>query len=178
MPDDLSRRITEAKLARALGQGEIEREAGLTQGTLSRLESGDRGKNIGAALAIRLARALRVRVEWLVLGDPPRDQPAAQGEVNASLPGWAEALAEARRQQLAPPVALDAVSDLPVLVRPEAVTPEYVEGIARIWYRYAPTDEKIARERARYSAAEDVPPELLPEGHDSRKGRRYGAGKK
>ena len=56
--------------ARGWTQVELARRSGVAQSTISSIESGVRGANMGAALSLRLARALGVRIQDVVSGVP------------------------------------------------------------------------------------------------------------
>lgn len=71
-------RLASARLAKGIASArELDRLAHIAEGYTSLLESGYR-KMPGARIALRLAEALGVSVEWLVNGDG--DEPSAEEE--------------------------------------------------------------------------------------------------
>lgn len=70
--NDLSRSIIERALAvretRALGQSEVEEDAGLSRGALSRIEGGSRGRSLSIETVVALAGGLKVDLMWLITG--------------------------------------------------------------------------------------------------------------
>jgi transcriptional regulator with XRE-family HTH domain len=72
---DLGDRVRQARHLRELGSTELDRRAGVSQGTVSRLESKQRGKFGGTATTVaRVAKALRVNMEWLMTGQGPMEE--------------------------------------------------------------------------------------------------------
>lgn len=67
----LPERLRLAREAEGLGARELDRASGLGTGAVTRLSKGDRLSGVTAAKIIRLARALNVRPEWLLTGNPP-----------------------------------------------------------------------------------------------------------
>ncbi len=66
---DLGDRVKQARQLRGIKSTELDRLAGVSQGTTSRLESKQRGKFGGTATTVaRVAKALRVNMEWLMTG--------------------------------------------------------------------------------------------------------------
>jgi transcriptional regulator with XRE-family HTH domain len=70
---DLSTRITSAREAANLTAHGLEREAMLSAGTVTRLESGERTRPTVDTL-LKLSRVLGVRFEWLATGKGKRAQ--------------------------------------------------------------------------------------------------------
>lgn len=70
--NDLSRSIIERARAvrdlRGLGQSEVEENAGLSRGALSRIESGSRGRSLSIETIVALAGGLKVGLMWLITG--------------------------------------------------------------------------------------------------------------
>lgn len=66
----LGGRLTEARLLRRLSQVGLAKLAGLTQPSISELESGET-KEISGPTLIAISNALGVRPEWLVTGKEP-----------------------------------------------------------------------------------------------------------
>ena len=64
----LGPRVTQRREALGLTQTEIMLACGISQGTLSRIENGQK-RSPSAETAVVIARALRVSVEWLVTGE-------------------------------------------------------------------------------------------------------------
>lgn len=77
----LGARIMKRRESLRLSQEQLAREAGITQGLLSRIENGHT-PNPGANVLKGLARALRCSIDWLVglyEDDPPETQQALAG---------------------------------------------------------------------------------------------------
>ncbi|MDI3286105.1 helix-turn-helix domain-containing protein [Polyangium sp. 15x6] len=72
---DLGDRVKQARQLRGIKSTELDRLAGVSQGTTSRLESKQRGKFGGTATTVqRVAKALRVNMEWLMTGQGPMEE--------------------------------------------------------------------------------------------------------
>lgn len=69
-------RIRQARKLRKLSQVALAKAAGITQPSLSELETGETKEITGATL-IGIAEALRVRPQWLMLGKGAMEQDAA-----------------------------------------------------------------------------------------------------
>jgi transcriptional regulator with XRE-family HTH domain len=69
-PITLAERLKERRLELQLTQEDVAKMAGVTQGTIGNLETGDR-KNPRELLAI--ARAVKLRPEWLKTGKGPKE---------------------------------------------------------------------------------------------------------
>lgn len=92
---------------------------------------------------VALARALKVRLDWLATGEGPMEpEDAATGETHATLPGWAESAVKVKG---VPAYAIAAVARRPVLLRPEVVTPEFIRALAGFWLSWAPDVEEEER---------------------------------
>ena len=70
VPATLGERLKHAREARQRGSAELSIAVGASHGLVSEIERG-RSKSVQAELAIALARALEVPIEWLVLGEGP-----------------------------------------------------------------------------------------------------------
>lgn len=81
----LGKRIVEARTLRGIKRGELAKAAGMTYSTLAGIENGDQHSTTQLPA---LARALRVRIEWLQDGSAPMDIPTAPEEYD-----WADLLA-------------------------------------------------------------------------------------
>jgi hypothetical protein len=120
----------------------------VTQQVISAVLNGD--KPIGVALARVIAAASGITFDELVTG---RLYSRGDGvQTNQQLKGWTKAAIEAVEKRLAPRYAVLAAGELPVSVRPEDVTLEFVQRVALLWLRHAPVAERIAAERAELDA--------------------------
>lgn len=79
--DTFGKRLAHARKTRKLTQREVAKKAGIEQGTLSGLET---EKSPSTASAVPLARALRVRIEWLIDGEGDMDLDAYIPTVDTS----------------------------------------------------------------------------------------------
>jgi transcriptional regulator with XRE-family HTH domain len=113
-------------VARYPSQVECSRATGIRQQSLSRYGTG--ADRPGFAFARELAEALGVQVEELLSGER-----VVGPALLRSLPGWAEAEAEARRRwpYLADQIA--AVGRLATTEPPERVTAELLVDLAHAW---------------------------------------------
>lgn len=68
--DTLAERMRAAREARGLGSSQLALSVGGSHSLVSEVERG-KSKSLQADTAIKLARALSVPVEWLVLGEGP-----------------------------------------------------------------------------------------------------------
>jgi len=83
---DLGDRVRQARMLRQRGSTELDRMAGVSQGTVSRLESKQRGKFGGTGTTVaRVAKALRVNFEWLMTGQGPMEETAEDPLPNRAL---------------------------------------------------------------------------------------------
>lgn len=83
---DLGDRVKSTRLRRGFGSAELDRAAGVPQGTTSRLESKQRGKWGGTATTVaRVAKALGVNMEWLMTGAGPMEEPIEDPIPNRAL---------------------------------------------------------------------------------------------
>jgi len=73
----LGQRVKEARLQRGMSQAKLGALADLTQAAIGALESRD---SKHSSMALQLARALHVSVDWLVAGEGPKSVPDADGE--------------------------------------------------------------------------------------------------
>lgn len=73
VPQTLADRIKEARKAKGLGIVQLDQEAQVSQGTVTRYEKGQRGVGSGGdgETLRKLAKALGVRVDWLLTGEGP-----------------------------------------------------------------------------------------------------------
>jgi transcriptional regulator with XRE-family HTH domain len=70
----LAERIVIARKRKGWSQNRLNTEAGLSQGIVNRYESGERGKEGGSGDTLgKLAKALGVRVNWLMTGEDPME---------------------------------------------------------------------------------------------------------
>jgi hypothetical protein len=116
----------------------------VTQQVVSAVLNGN--KPVGVAFARVIAAASGVTFDELVSG---RRSSRGDGyQTNQQLKGWTKAAIEAVEKRLAPRYAILAAGELPVSVRPEDVTPEFVQRVALLWLRHAPVADRIAAERA------------------------------
>lgn len=65
---DFARNLIAVRADRGLSQNALERLAGISEGQVSRIEGGERGKSISLDSAFRLARALGLTIEALITG--------------------------------------------------------------------------------------------------------------
>lgn len=97
----------------------------------------------------RIADGAEVHLNWLLTGTGRRDRAAGPWEPTASerpvfrnLPGWAEAVAVARKKaRHIPAYAFAAAGDTNALAVTDAVTPEMVIRTATMWLEVANQDE-------------------------------------
>lgn len=91
--ESFGQRVRRARSRAGISQRALAEAAGLSQGALAQWEGGQIIE-VGAARAIRVAQALRVRPAWLVLGEGP--MAAAQPDVDpVALTGAVETVSEA-----------------------------------------------------------------------------------
>lgn len=76
--EDFGARVRQARIKRALTQTELAELARLKRNAVGRIETGERGQSPRASTIRALADALRVRVEWLTVGELPMDRPAGK----------------------------------------------------------------------------------------------------
>jgi len=67
-PEEIGKRIRQARRATGLKQHELGKMAGVTESAVSQWESGKIKKIMGPTLS-RLARALKVSIDWLLEGE-------------------------------------------------------------------------------------------------------------
>ena len=77
---DFASRLRSARSRLDISARELDRRAGLTEGHTSLMESGKR-ERLEAATAAKLAQALGVTLDWLVIGegDGPEERPSKTG---------------------------------------------------------------------------------------------------
>jgi transcriptional regulator with XRE-family HTH domain len=88
-----------------MGHNEVDREAGVSAGTTSRYESGDRGARTGGYgnTVAKIAAALGVRKDWLSQGEEPMRVPVAESSgapaspILRNHPQWVQLIAEAKK---------------------------------------------------------------------------------
>lgn len=73
----LQERLSGARHKAGLTQAQLATRAGVSQSTIAQIES---GRNSGTKFAVRLAKALDVSVEWLLVGKGSADVPANAAE--------------------------------------------------------------------------------------------------
>ncbi|EAZ96991.1 XRE family transcriptional regulator, partial [Marinobacter sp. ELB17] len=73
----LGQRLKEVRVQRGMSQAKLGALADLTQAAIGALESRD---SKHSSMALQLARALHVSVDWLVTGEGPKSVPDADGE--------------------------------------------------------------------------------------------------
>jgi transcriptional regulator with XRE-family HTH domain len=106
---DLGDRVLHVRTIRGYASTELDRLAGVSQGTVSRLESKQRGKFGGTATTMgRIARALAVNLDWLMTGQGPME-----GSNEDPLPNRALAVSIARDGGIEE-AAIQAVLAMPV----------------------------------------------------------------
>jgi transcriptional regulator with XRE-family HTH domain len=66
--DTFSTRLKAEMERQGVSGTELERRAGLSKGNGNRYAKGIRGKNVGADVALRIAVAMKLNVEWLTHG--------------------------------------------------------------------------------------------------------------
>lgn len=99
----LAERIRSERKAQDLGVNELDRLAGCSVGTTSRIEAGKRASRTGGyrATVAKLAVALKVRVEWLSDDEGPMREPVVETAPDSPIirnhPRWAELVEEAKR---------------------------------------------------------------------------------
>ncbi len=100
--ETFSQRLRRAREFRELGTNELNNLLGLTDGYVSRMESGARD-NPGMKILIGLAQHLRVSLDWLVLGmgaSPLTVEEEALGlRPLRERPSWLTVLGEAKRKR-------------------------------------------------------------------------------
>ena len=89
----LGQRVRDARIEEGMGVNDLDRAAGFSKGTTSRIENGQRGSKTGGwdNTISKLARALGRREEWLRDGVLPQREPAAGMDrpgVVADHPDW------------------------------------------------------------------------------------------
>jgi hypothetical protein len=127
-------------LSKRVGSGrELARLAGLTAGEtyistlVRRLETHPKA-SVGVDTLAAIAAGANVSLMWLITGQDT----GPAGFHARSLPGWAEAEAEARvRFPLLPEVALRAAGEFMLPTVPARVDAGLVGELARIWYEAA-----------------------------------------
>ena len=83
---DLGDRVRQVRTIRGYASTELDRLAGVSHGTTSRLESKQRGKFGGTGSTIgRIAKALGVRLEWLMTGQGSMEEPQEDPLPNRAL---------------------------------------------------------------------------------------------
>lgn len=163
-------RLKEAMKYRGVRPNELNRLAGKDLGFASNLAKRENPRSDTVAI---VARALRVRLEWLMTGqggmvDPDQEEEAERaptsGETRAKtlkdMAGWAEAFAEAvLRWRRIPLYTWEAVSMLSFENPPERVTPDLLLRLAKSWMSSVSDDDLAAAEEAdirRVMAEEDA----------------------
>ncbi len=91
-------RIREAREARNLNQGQLAKQIGIAQASLSLLESGRTASPKGTTLT-ELARVLRVEPRWILTGRGPMQREDRSGDDPEILQIW-ESLSRAKRSML------------------------------------------------------------------------------
>lgn len=68
---EIANRVQVLREMKGWSQNELERQAGVARGSVSRIESGERGRWLMVETVLALANALDVDVGWLITGSPP-----------------------------------------------------------------------------------------------------------
>jgi transcriptional regulator with XRE-family HTH domain len=149
LPMDLGERVRHVRGIRGYASTELDRLAGVSQGTTSRLESKQRGKFGGTGSTIgRIAKALGVSLEWLMTGQGPMEE--AQED---PLPNRALAVSIARDGGVAEEAIL-AVLALPVR--------DAEKRTALWWIDAFRVREALLKQEQELDATGAVPPRGVP----------------
>jgi transcriptional regulator with XRE-family HTH domain len=65
---DVARRVKQLRRKKGWTQNELERRCAFSVGQISRIESGERARELSLQSAVRLANALEVSLDFLVCG--------------------------------------------------------------------------------------------------------------
>lgn len=114
----LAERLRGIRARLGLGTNDFGRAIGSNGAQVSRLESGQRGQRISADLAVAVARAANVRVEWLITGQGPMVNDPGESQRWRDVPRWAES-AELVKQ--ANPGMAEAVDEAGAMTAPPNV---------------------------------------------------------
>ncbi len=88
--------LAAARTARGISQRELAELSGISSAAISRYESHDRKSASSLPTVLRLARALRVHIAWLLLNEGPRDldAPVIAIQIDATTPNRLRELAD------------------------------------------------------------------------------------
>lgn len=90
------RRIRQERKAQKLSQEELARQAGITQPSLSEIETGET-KNLRGQTLLGIARALRLNTWWILTGNGQKFADKALSDQESALLGVFESLSDANR---------------------------------------------------------------------------------
>lgn len=82
--DDIGQRIRKLRLERKLTQGQLAKAIGITQGSLTQLETG-KSKSPASTTLTELARVFEVDPDWLMTGKGSPQAPVALSDKEAEL---------------------------------------------------------------------------------------------
>ncbi len=147
------------RLSKGWSKQKLERTADLSKGQVSKIESGDRGKNPAHDTVEKLADALTVSVSYLTTGIEVPDGARVVGRVPPqppleAIPGYADAeLAVARLETDVPIEIFKQARQVRLPVPPEKITISYLRALVRFlnqgdWVdETAEIKERIERKR-------------------------------
>lgn len=130
-------------------QSALAAELGVQQQTIGAVVV--RGQAPGVKLARNVAKKLRISLEELLTGIPPKTSII---ESNRDLPGWTEAASEVIAKGWQRRFAVTGAGALPVSLRPDHVTAPFVLDLAKLFLEHASADQRREAETA--EAKEDL----------------------